>query len=56
MKAFGLPGINEQRYYPLTHRMPVGSEWVGDEETPSDGSPSPIAFWFYWMEMDQAGL
>lgn len=55
MKAFGLPGIHKRHYDHLTQLMTVGFEWMGYEETPSDGSLSPIAFWSYWMDIDQAG-
>ena len=56
MKAFGLSVIHERHYYHLTHQMAAGSEWIGYEETPSDGSPAPIALWFYWIDIAQTGV
>jgi len=56
MRTLGLPGIHERHYYHLTHPATVGSEWISYEETPSDGSPGPIAFRFYWIELGQAAI
>ena len=56
MKAFGLSVIHERHYYHLTHQMAAGSEWIGYEETPSDGSPAPIALWFYWIDITQTDV
>ena len=42
MRSLGLPGIHERHYYHLTHPTVAGSEWIGYEETPSDGSPARL--------------
>ena len=56
MAEFGLTGIHERHYYHLTLPHKERSEWIGYEETPSDGSPSPIALRFYWIEIGEAGI
>ena len=56
MKPYGLPEMHERHYYHLTHSRADGSEWIGYEETPSDGSPALIALLFYWIDIAQAGM
>lgn len=56
MAELGLSGIHERHYYDLTLPHEERSEWIGYEETPSDGSPSPITLRFYWIDIDQAGV
>lgn len=50
---FGLVGLQERYYFHLTVDSFPGDEWLGYEMSPSDGSPGPIEFRFYWVPFDQ---
>ena len=41
-------------FYPLICEPPVPDSWLHDELYPSDGSPAPITFEFYWLPVAEA--
>jgi ADP-ribose pyrophosphatase YjhB (NUDIX family) len=52
MLAYGLDCIHERHYFHFICNDTTPETWIGYEETPSDGSPSPIALKFYWVVLN----
>jgi 8-oxo-dGTP pyrophosphatase MutT (NUDIX family) len=48
---FGLTGLQERHYFHLTVDRFPGERWIAYEELPSDGTPGPIEFQFYWVPL-----
>lgn len=53
LSDFGLEGVQERHYYQLAIEGIPEREWISYERTPSDGSPGPIEFRFFWADLDQ---
>jgi 8-oxo-dGTP diphosphatase len=51
MDSFGLDEIHHRYYYQLVGLEPLPEAWTHDETDPSDGSPQPIVFEFYWAKL-----
>ena len=52
LAEFGLAEVQERHYFQLDCMDPPGDTWISNEETPSDGTPGPIAFRFYWVRLE----
>ena len=52
MRSFGLREVHHRHYFHLSCPSGVKDRWVAYEDTPSDGSIGPIAFGFYWVDVD----
>ncbi|MFW5713629.1 MAG: NUDIX hydrolase [Brevefilum sp.] len=52
MSGFGFNEVHHRHYYLLSCPDCEKEEWIAFEESPSDGSEGPIAFWFYWIDVD----
>ena len=52
MAEFELQEVQERHYFLLKYVGTPGGTWISYEETPSDGSPGPIPFRFYWVGLD----
>ena len=53
LTEFGLPEVQERHYFLLRCGDPPDGTWISYEKTPSDGTPGPIAFRFYWARLDK---
>jgi 8-oxo-dGTP diphosphatase len=51
MEDVGKDEIHHRHFYHLLCGGDPAEEWLHDETDPSDGSPSPIHFEFFWAEM-----
>ena len=51
MADVGKDEIHHRHFYHLLCGGDPAEEWLHDETDPSDGSPSPIHFEFFWAEM-----
>jgi len=51
MEDVGKDEIHHRHFYHLLCGGAPPEEWLHDETDPSDGSPSPIHFEFFWAEM-----
>ena len=52
MRGFGLDEIHHRHYFHFVCEGCQRESWIGFEENPSDGSEGPIAFRFYWVDLD----
>jgi len=52
MREFGINEYHERHFFQFECSGEYPETWIHDEETPSDGSPGPIAFRFYWVDLD----
>jgi len=52
MRGFGFDEIHHRYYYHFECEASLSEDWIAYEETPSDGSKGPIAFHFYWVDLD----
>lgn len=53
MGEFDLNCIHERHFYRFDCPNVTPETWIAYEETPSDGSPAPIAFRFYWADINK---
>ena len=51
MADVGKDEIHHRHFYHLICGGDPPEEWLHDETDPSDGSPSPIQFEFFWAEL-----
>ena len=51
MSEFGLDEIHQRYFFLLSSPDPPPETWTHFETDPSDGSPAPIAFEFFWAEL-----
>ena len=52
LAVFGLCEMQERHDFQLECVIPPEDTWISYEETPSDGTPGPVAFRFYWVGLD----
>ena len=52
LRGFGLHEVHHRHYFQFSCLNCDKDEWIGFEETPSDGSQGPIAFKFFWVDLD----
>lgn len=52
LSEFGIAEIHERHYFYFRCGNKTKPTWIAYEETPSDGSPGPIPFCFYWVDLD----
>ena len=53
-REFTVPGweeVHRRRFYHLTYEGEPPARWFHLETDPSDGSPAPITFEFFWAEL-----
>ena len=43
--------IENRHFFHLEHHGDAPEQWLHNEEHPSDGSPSPIEFSLYWVDL-----
>ena len=53
MREFGINAQHERHYFLFDCVEETPETWINNEETPSDGSPGPIAFRFYWIDLEE---
>ena len=53
MSEFGLNCIHERHYFHFECPNKTPETWIAYEHSPSDGSPAPIAFRFYWADLNK---
>ncbi|RPH63029.1 MAG: NUDIX domain-containing protein [Chloroflexi bacterium] len=51
MSDYGLDEIHHRYYFQLVCDTPPPQTWIHEEMSPSDGSPAPIAFEFFWAKL-----
>ncbi|MCB2210013.1 hypothetical protein KQH62_03875 [bacterium] len=51
LEDLSLSGVRERHYFHLTVDRFPGERWIAYEETPSDGTPGPIKFEFFWVPL-----
>ena len=51
MCQYGLKGFHRRHYFHCRVTTPTERSWIASEEMPSDGSPGPIGFKFYWVNL-----
>ena len=51
LARIGVDGIHERHYFHFHVDDYPGERWIAFEETPSDGSPGPIKFEFFWADL-----
>jgi 8-oxo-dGTP diphosphatase len=49
LAQFGRDGVHRLYFYHLEHYGRAPARWLHYERDPSDGSPAPIEFEFYWV-------
>jgi 8-oxo-dGTP pyrophosphatase MutT (NUDIX family) len=49
LTPFGREEIHQRHYFHLECLEKTSERWLSYEEEPSDGSPGPIEFEFYWV-------
>ena len=52
MRGFGFQEVHHRHYFLFSCTDCERETWVAYEETPSDGSEGPIAFRFFWVELE----
>jgi len=52
LAEFGLCEMQERHDFQLECVIPPEDTRISYEETPSDGTPGPVAFRFYWVGLD----
>lgn len=51
MRDYGLDEIHHRYFYHAVLEGPAPERWLHGEHTPSDGSPGPIPFLLYWVNV-----
>jgi ADP-ribose pyrophosphatase YjhB (NUDIX family) len=46
-------GIERRHFYHLEYGGEAPKTWTHNEENPSDGSPAPVVFELYWVDLDK---
>ena len=49
LSPWGKDDIHQRHYFHLECREETPERWLSYEDNPSDGSPAPIEFEFYWV-------
>lgn len=48
-------GVFRRHFYHIEFLGEAPDRWIGHEEAPSDGTPSPIELEFYWIDLADGG-
>jgi 8-oxo-dGTP pyrophosphatase MutT (NUDIX family) len=51
MRGFGLECFHVRHFFRFDCPSQKPENWIACEHSPSDGSPAPIAFHFYWVDL-----
>jgi ADP-ribose pyrophosphatase YjhB (NUDIX family) len=51
LSPYGQEGVQKRYYFHLEFHGEAPETWLHDEMDPSDGSPAPIEFEFFWAEL-----
>lgn len=52
MRGLGLNEIHHRHYYHFECEACQREDWIAAEVNPSDGTEGPIAFHFYWVDLE----
>jgi len=52
MRSYDIEELHERHYFHVEVLGSTDCSWTGYEESPSDGSPGPIALRFYWVSLE----
>lgn len=52
IRLLGLAAIHKDYYFQLDYQDPPPKNRIAHEHTPSDETPGPIAFRFYWVSLE----
>ena len=53
MRDFGINATHERHYFQFMSGGETSETWFHDEMTLSDGSPGPISFRFFWIQLEK---
>jgi 8-oxo-dGTP diphosphatase len=51
LSPYGQKGVQRRHYFHLEFHGQAPETWLHDEMDPSDGSPTPIEFEFFWVRL-----